>query len=280
MKLKMLLMATCLLLPMSSAFAESIDEHIASLKKEADIGNTEAKKKLDQFLAQLHGLEDKVKAGDPKAKYDLAELYSKYSDRTTASADKFMDLMRQSANQGYIKAERQMLHFALMHSGFAIKQQQDKYGKHDIEKEKQDVDKAYQEVMKWANKLLAKKDAETAYLLGEAYDSGNDGLQRNYYKAKEMYAKAVSFGSLYAIEKLADYYKQGLGVEKNIPKAISLYEEAAKKGDARGYGELAYMYEKGDGVPKDAKKAQEYRIKEDNARKCESSPSSCQSSSK
>lgn len=33
MKLKMLLMATCLLLPMSSAFAETVDEYVAGLKK-------------------------------------------------------------------------------------------------------------------------------------------------------------------------------------------------------------------------------------------------------
>lgn len=33
MKLKILLMATCLLLPMSSAFAETVDEYVAGLKK-------------------------------------------------------------------------------------------------------------------------------------------------------------------------------------------------------------------------------------------------------
>lgn len=207
-------MAGCLILPMSSAFAESINEHIAGLKKEADIGNTEAKEKLDQFTAQLHELESKVKAGDAKAKYDLALLYLKYFDNTAASANKNIDLIRQSANQGYIKAERRMLDSALSRSMFAIQQQQDQYRDHDIDKEKKDVDKTYKEVMKWAEKLLAKRDGETAYLLGNAYRLGDRGLQKNYYKAKEMFEKGANYGSIVALIGLADCYHDGLGVKK------------------------------------------------------------------
>lgn len=74
MKLKILLMAGCLLLPMSSAFAEGktekspIDYQLESYKKEADIGNTEAAKKYEDLKQAV----ELAKAGDPDGQYKIA----------------------------------------------------------------------------------------------------------------------------------------------------------------------------------------------------------------
>ncbi|CAI3954460.1 unnamed protein product [Commensalibacter communis] len=126
--------------------------------------------------------------------------------------------------------------------------------------------------MGWVDKLLAARDDRTAENLGDAYMKGDEGLSKNYTKAKDMYEKAIEFGSIEAIYKLADCYKEGLGVNKDISKVISLYEEAGRKGYVNGYATLEIMYEFGsDGVPQDKEKAKEYKRK-----KCEINPQICQ----
>ncbi|WP_271829241.1 hypothetical protein [Commensalibacter communis] len=100
----MLLMATALLLPVSSALADQLDDHISELKKEADIGNTEAQKKLNKLTTQLQELESKAKSGDAESQYKLASLYHAYRSRE----EEANQLTLQAANQGYVDAQRSM----------------------------------------------------------------------------------------------------------------------------------------------------------------------------
>ncbi|CAI3949187.1 unnamed protein product [Commensalibacter communis] len=115
MKLKMLLMATALLLPMSSVFAETTDDYVVGLKKEASIGNTEAQKELVQFQE----LCKKANTGDAQAQYDLGMFYynkaEKYYKTVFSHNDdyeqKLQEWLGKAANQGNEKAQHELIEY-------------------------------------------------------------------------------------------------------------------------------------------------------------------------
>lgn len=60
---------------------------------------------------------------------------------------------------------------------------------------------------------------EELYELGEAYWSGEDGIEQDYKKAVECYTKAADEGHLESIYSLGFCYANGLGIEQDSDAA-------------------------------------------------------------
>ena len=68
-------------------------------------------------------------------------------------------------------------------------------------------------------------------------------------------------GSAYAHRRLGDQYYYGRGVDRDFRKSFEWYAKAAKLNDNDAMGSLGYLYEHGEGVPKDNAKAREWYAK-------------------
>ena len=72
-------------------------------------------------------------------------------------------------------------------------------------------------------------DAQTLFKIGYKYEKGT-GVEQDYCKAAEWYAKAVDKGHKKAASYLANLYLNGYGVVKDRDKAIELFLIAAESG--------------------------------------------------
>lgn len=102
---------------------------------------------------------------------------------------------------------------------------------------------------------------EAQELLGAIYWSGIDDIDRNYKKSKYWYEKAAILGSASAELNLGVIYSKGLGVEKDPYKAFNLYLNSAKKGKAEAEYNVACNYQDGKGTEKDEKEAVKWFLK-------------------
>ena len=107
-----------------------------------------------------------------------------------------------------------------------------------------------------ANKIevLKKKaesgDAESQFLLGSAYDKG-DEVERDFGKAVGWYFKAAGQGNVDAQFNLGVSYEQGQGVERDLKTAVKWYHKAANQGDSDAQFNLGETYEEGRGIEQD-----------------------------
>lgn len=282
MKLKILLMATCLLLPMSSAFAETVDEYVAGLKKEASIGNTEAQKELDQFQS----LGKSANAGDAQAQYELGMFYVNHSSLDT-NKNKQEAWFVKSANQGnsdaqealiklYIAQSENMNSISDVNKKKAAVESWQKLGKLlQTKAEKGDAKDQYRlalyylssddQVTKrkanvWIEKAADQGLVKARVKLGEAYLYGKNGIDKNYNKAKDIFQKLADERYVIGAYYLAVCYHLGYGVPKDEKKAVELFTEAADNGDIDAANYLAKAYFTGieNVIPKDANKFMTY----------------------
>ena len=99
---------------------------------------------------------------------------------------------------------------------------------------------------------------EELYELGEAYWSGEDGIEQDYKKAVECYTKAADEGHLESIYSLGLCYANGRGTEQDPDTAYKLLAYAVDNGHvlaAKKLGEYLYW---GECLPKDKAKGFQY----------------------
>ncbi|EJK73263.1 hypothetical protein THAOC_05123 [Thalassiosira oceanica] len=78
----------------------------------------------------------------------------------------------------------------------------------------------------------AKKDPEAILCLGQTYNHGNLGLQKDARKAVELYTEASELGSIQALSSLGYAYLYGDGVQQDKAKAVEFFAKAALQGHA------------------------------------------------
>lgn len=93
--------------------------------------------------------------------------------------------------------------------------------------------------------------------LGALYNEGN-GVPKDYGIARSWFEKAANGGFPRAMANLARMYQNGLGVAVDFSEARKWYQKAAAANDANGLNGLGYLYEKGNGVPKDYAQARRW----------------------
>jgi TPR repeat protein len=99
-------------------------------------------------------------------------------------------------------------------------------------------------------------DAEAAHELGDRYDHGSHGLEKDSSKAAAWYQRASGLGHVAATADLADFTLNGKGgIQPNDATAFRLFLAAAEKQHPYATHMVGWMYELGRGVPKDDKEA-------------------------
>ena len=96
--------------------------------------------------------------------------------------------------------------------------------------------------------VQAKFNLAVYYKDGAEFESegGKVKLEKNIYKAVELFKKAANAQFSPALRELGKLYLKGEGVEKSLNMAISLFKTASAKGDPEGMYLLAnyYLYKK------------------------------------
>uniref|UniRef100_A0A7S3D005 Uncharacterized protein n=1 Tax=Palpitomonas bilix TaxID=652834 RepID=A0A7S3D005_9EUKA len=101
--------------------------------------------------------------------------------------------------------------------------------------------------------------ADACCYLGQLYDEGECGLDRDSAKAVELYDLGMKRGDECALGALAYMYEHGKGgLKKCVIEAFILYEKAALAGDGSAQNNLGRCYMEGLGCERDVKKAFEW----------------------
>ncbi|MGM9833436.1 MAG: toll/interleukin-1 receptor domain-containing protein [Candidatus Limisoma sp.] len=91
--------------------------------------------------------------------------------------------------------------------------------------------------------------------LGEDFYYGENGKQKDYVKAVELFRKAAEQGSAAAQLYLGCCYKDGAGVDKDNEEAVKWYRKAAEQGLSQAQNNLGTCYINGVGVAKNLNEA-------------------------
>ena len=82
------------------------------------------------------------------------------------------------------------------------------------------------------------------------------GVKQDILKSVENFNKSCELGYAISCRKLGEIYQNGYhGLEKNYKNAVSYYEKACGNGELDGCHNLGFMYYNGEGVQIDKKKA-------------------------
>ena len=119
---------------------------------------------------------------------------------------------------------------------------------------KNEINKNYEEAIKWYSKATEQGYVEAQCALGYMYYNG-EGVERDYKKAVEWYSKAAEQEYALAEVWLGFLYKNGEGVEQDYEKAVEWYRKSAEQGFACAQCNLGYMYRLGAGVEQDYEEA-------------------------
>ena len=122
------------------------------------------------------------------------------------------------------------------------------------------VEKNYSKAVEWFAKSAEQGNTEGQRRLGFCYHLGY-GVKKDYSKAVEWYKKSASQGNAEGQWLLGYCYKYGHGVDKDDSKAVEWYAKSAEQGSAEGQWRLGDCYEYGRGVEKDDSKAVEWFAK-------------------
>lgn len=95
-------------------------------------------------------------------------------------------------------------------------------------------------------------------LFGRVFGSGSVDtihIAQYYKKALELYTEAAQGGDADALNRLGNFFSDGLGVVKDYEKACEYYKTGANKGSPAAKYNLARLHEYALGVPKDLQRA-------------------------
>lgn len=95
-------------------------------------------------------------------------------------------------------------------------------------------------------------------ILGMIYLTGEEGVPRDYAKARQWLALAAAGEENQAQHHLGVMYQFGRGGPVDLRKAVAWYERAARQGNAASLNNLGTFYKAGKVVPKDLKKARDF----------------------
>jgi TPR repeat protein len=107
---------------------------------------------------------------------------------------------------------------------------------------------------------LAEKGVWQIYArIGEIFEVGANGVEKNISKALHWYRKAVFEGNdPIAHVGLGRAYYLGVGAERNLITAHKHFENAFSQGSLESALYLGIMYRRGDGVSRDYRRAEKY----------------------
>ena len=104
-------------------------------------------------------------------------------------------------------------------------------------------------------------DPESQYTLARCYQIGKY-VEKDVNKAFELLVNSINTNPTpYAMSKLGDFYKDGIGTEQNYEAAAHCYQWAADNGSFAAMTALGFLYMEGKGVEKNVELANHYLIK-------------------
>lgn len=106
--------------------------------------------------------------------------------------------------------------------------------------------------------LADKGDVNAQLALGYIYLYGDNGVEPDYDKSFEYYAKAAMQNDSVGLNNLGSLYYSGIGIKRNTAKAAVLFEKAAKLGNAEAAVNLGFILITGNGVEKNPSLAMEF----------------------
>ncbi len=105
-----------------------------------------------------------------------------------------------------------------------------------------DIKDLYQARQAERERLAEEGNPADQYTLGNCYELGLSGFEKNPQKAVFWFEKSVTQGYRLAYNALATYYASGEGgVQKDLSRALELYRDAIKAGDESALMNLAYL---------------------------------------
>jgi uncharacterized protein len=111
------------------------------------------------------------------------------------------------------------------------------------------------ESTKWFLKAALQGNEMAIGLMGNTYETGK-GVPIDKVEALKWYIKASGCNPSFPetrvfTEKVATWYRDGIGTEKDYQKARAWFNKAAELGSASAYCQIGYMIRNGDGVRAD-----------------------------
>ncbi|MDG6896220.1 SEL1-like repeat protein [Volucribacter amazonae] len=109
----------------------------------------------------------------------------------------------------------------------------------------------------WLNKAMDKKYPEAFFILATIYKNGSKSIEKNYFKALELYSIASDLDHGMAKNNLANMLFNGQGIEPDRLRALNLYLDAANSHNiAFSMYALYQIYSRGyEEIPKDLEEA-------------------------
>ena len=200
----------------------------AEKQAEAEAGETEKPAEVETEEPERRAFSDREK---------LYEEGMKYLTGADAEPDpvKAFECFKQSANQGYTKAQYQLC--VCYDEGIGVR-------------------KNIAEAARWCEMAAYGGYDKAQSEIGYCYEYGH-GVVRNTKEAVRWYRIAAEQGNIEAKNNLAFCYQKGRGTAKNVSEAIRLYKEASDAGHASAQYNLGFCYWYGEGVAVDKTKAVE-----------------------
>ena len=112
------------------------------------------------------------------------------------------------------------------------------------------VQKSYEAALKWYSAAAQQGNPGAIRGIGELFELGAGGLQRDLRRAAQLYEQAAQLGDIVAEYNLGVFYEHGEGVRVDRRLSASYLERAATKGHDSAQLNLGLLYQSGiDGVP-------------------------------
>ena len=209
-------------------------------------------------------------AGSAEAMYELRDFYNLGWGGVTVDKDKARELLRKSAEAGYVEAQRS-LGLDFQHGYGTPVDLSEAVKWYTLAAAQGDSSsKAYLERLKDVIPLLEpaeQGDAEAQYKLAryiiEHDNIGNPSDKSSPEAIRKWLLKAAENGHVAAQLELAEAYgyfngKWWIAPGNDFAEAAKWYRKAAEQGDPMGQGMLGWLYATGRGVEKDLKAAVEW----------------------
>jgi TPR repeat protein len=228
-------------LPQDNDKAKSI------LQKGYDSGHSESKGYYEGILQREEYLRHDAEAvqaviqsadgGDVEARFQAAKYYENGATGLSKDNTKALEYLRLAADEGALVSAQVYLGNAYDYANLGLEEDDTK-------------------ALEWYRRAADQGSEDGAFKLGEFYENGFGGLEKNIDTAKEYYAKAGYSGQS-AIDRIEE-------PERNRAEVARL-TEAVANGDAEAQAQLGWLYYQGQkGVEQDKDRALElYRLSAD-----------------
>lgn len=104
------------------------------------------------------------------------------------------------------------------------------------------VEKSDKQAIKWLTQAADNDDLHAQYILGQKYQFGGQGTEKNLLQAKHLFLRAALQNHREARTALGFMYASGLGVDKNMQLALLWFLAAAKQNEKVAQHNLGNIY--------------------------------------